>query len=314
MMSTAFVRAVLRHFPDSRVDLIVKKGFENMPLPNRGKILPFDKKTESVLDFGKRLHVESYDLIYVLPPSFSSALMAFRAGIPERIGYEGSLRCMMLNRCKSYRQKHRTQHLVAEYLQLLDDNQTIRGNDPGLVISEQWIEDTLGNQFPDLPSSYLCIAPGVIYGPAKQWPIEYFEKLAEALVERGEEIVVVGTADDISLGDRLGKRGNKPVLNLCGKTNLVQLVAILAKSKALVSNDSGTMHVMAALQKPQVAIFGSTSTVWTGPLNQKAKVINLGVDCSPCFSRECRFGHYDCLRRISPELVLKRVLSALQER
>jgi lipopolysaccharide heptosyltransferase II len=311
MMSTAFIRVVLERYPHSSVDLVVKKGFENIPLPQRGNILPFDKESMSAFRFGKTLKEYCYDRIFVLPPSFSSALMALGAGIPKRFGYSGNMRGMLLNQVKSYQQKHRTQHLVSEYLQLLDRNLSISDMDPGLDVDQEWIEITLGDEFKYLPESYLCLAPGVIYGPAKQWPVEYFRELAASLVKKGENLVIIGTKDDVELGDFL-REVDENIISLCGRTNLTQLIAILAQAKALISNDSGTMHVMAALQKPQVAIFGSTSTIWTGPLNRKAEIIDLKIECSPCFKRECRFGHYDCLRKISPQLVLKKLASALE--
>ena len=311
MMSSAFIRAVLKLYPQASIDLIVKQGFEQIPLPHRGKILPFDKRTINAYAFGKRLRSEGYDTIFVLPPSFSSALMAFSAQIPNRIGYKGNFRGLFLNQGKRYQQKHRSQHLVEEYLQLLEENVPLSEIEPGLEINQEWVQKQLGKGFENLPDSFVCIAPGVIYGPAKQWPVLHFKKLITELVEQDEKVVIIGTANDATLAENLVDQTSN-IISICGKTNLLQLIAVLAKSKVLVSNDSGTMHVMAALQKPQVAIFGSTSTTWTGPINRNAEVIDLDIECSPCFKRECPYGHYDCLTKISPELVLARVYSALK--
>jgi heptosyltransferase-2 len=118
--------------------------------------------------------------------------------------------------------------------------------------------------------------------------------------------LIIGTGEDRQLGDFLTKKANR-ALNICGKTDLNQLIAVLASATALVSNDSGTMHIMAALQKPQVAIFGSTSTTWTGPVNNLAEVITLDFECSPCFKRVCPLGHTNCLHDISPDLVWKKL-------
>ena len=98
-----------------------------------------------------------------------------------------------------------------------------------------------------------------------------------------------------------------------GKTSLNQLVAILTRSNLLVSNDSGAMHVMAALQRPQVALFGSSTPRWTAPLNPKAEVFYLGLECSPCFKRQCSFEHFNCLTQISVGQVAEKALEMLKE-
>lgn len=305
-MSTAFIKAVLNFFPTSKVDLIVKSGFEDLPLPHRGEILPFDKLKTNAYLYGKSLSGLKCDRIYVLPPSFSSALMAYSAKIPDRIGYKGGFRGLLLNKNKSYNQKPRSQHLIQEYLQLLDDYQGKNHYYPELKVNQNWISEHLGEIEPELPKSYISVAPGAIYGPAKQWPASHFRELISMLAKENINVVIIGTQADASIGEFLSD-GFKNAINLCGKTSLNQLIAVLANSRLLVSNDSGTMHIMAALQKPQIAIFGSTSTIWTGPLNKYADVIKKPIDCSPCFKRECRFGHYNCLKLIDPKCVFDKI-------
>lgn len=310
MMSTAFIKAVLRVHPEAAVDLIVRKGFERLPLPHRGEILPFDKSTLNAHAFGKQLRSRTYDRVYVLPPSISSALMAFSARIPDRIGYRGNLRGLFLNGGKSYRQKPRSTHLVTEYLQLIDSLPVDEAVFPELTVDDEWMMSELKDVGVSLPESFVTLSPGAIYGPAKQWPIGYYRRLAGMLAQSAYGVVVLGTDDDRAAGAEI-TRDLPDAMNLCGQTTLNQLVAILAASRLLVSNDSGTMHVMAALQKPQVAIFGSTSPVWTGPLNQQAAVVRKPMDCSPCFSRECRFDHYECLTTIQPDEVFNRIQALL---
>ncbi|MCP4754717.1 MAG: lipopolysaccharide heptosyltransferase II [Proteobacteria bacterium] len=307
MMSTAFIDAVMERCPDSQVDLIVRNGFETIPLPHRGEIIPFDKTATSAVRFGKWLRSRSYDRIYILPPSFSSALMAFFAKIPERSGYRGDFRGFLLKPSVRYVQPHRTRHLIAEYLDLLDGKVEPDDYYPRLEVTEDWIDTTLKKRFDRLPEDYVTVAPGVVYGPAKQWPEDYFKRLVSFLRDRDETVIVIGTKNDFDLGQTI-KANDDGVTNLCGETSLPELIAVLAKSKLLVSNDSGTMHVMAALQKPQIAVFGSTSIVWTSPMNRKAEVLTLSLDCSPCFDRKCRFGHYRCLTNIFPEMVGEKVL------
>lgn len=310
MMSTAFIEAVLEKYPAARVDLIVRKGFEGLPLPHRGEILPFDKNETGVIGFGKGLKKEAYDLFFVLPPSFSSALMAFFSGAKVRVGYAGSGRSLFLSERKTYRVKHRTQHLISEYLQLLSKDIDAQNFFPNLRVDETWCRDKSLEGMDELPCQFVVFSPGAMYGPAKQWPIGHFQKLASLFLRKGVGVVVTGTAADRELGEKIAEH-NDGVLNLCGKTKLNELIALLWKSSLLVSNDSGAMHLMSALRKPQIAIFGSTSTTWTSPKNASAKILTQNLPCAPCYKRECPFGHYDCLRGVEPEAVMEASLKLL---
>ena len=306
LISTAFIQAILEQFPESTVDLIVKKGWENLPLPHRGRILPFDKSTQSADSFGKALQKFSYDVFYVLPTSFSSAWMAYRSQAKKRIGYRGNGRNWFLSEPFYYQAKHRSRHLIEEYLDLCKDSLPSAKYQPTLWIDQTWVQGQLQSFQSTLPTDFVCIAPGAVYGPAKQWPWEYFQQVVIALEKRGIPSILLGTQDDSLTAEKIvsQKQTNN---NLCGKTTVNQMIALLAKSKGLVSNDSGAMHVMAALNKPQISIFGSTSPVWTGPLNPQAFVQKTTLDCSPCFQRTCRFNHYQCLHKITPESVWKEV-------
>ena len=125
-------------------------------------------------------------------------------------------------------------------------------------------------------------------------------------------LILLGTEADQETAEFIQNQ-SKGITNLCGKTSLNQLVAILARASLLVSNDSGAMHVMAALQRPQIALFGSSTPRWTAPLNPLAEVIYLDLECSPCFKRQCPFGHLNCLTGISPQQVAEKALKMLEE-
>lgn len=309
MMSTAFIQAFLAHNKNAQVDLIVRKGFENIPLPHRGSVIAYDKKQVSLFKFARELKSSNYDQIFVLPPSFSSALMAFLSGIPKRTGYPGDARSIWLNDLKMYQKPHRTQHLINEYLQLLDQrsDQTCY---PYLPVDTNWISSQIQHLDFTLPQDFIVIAPGAKYGLAKMWPVGHYRELAGLLNAYGIQVLIIGTQDELELGDSIAS-GSKDTINLCGKTGLSEMIAVMAKSNLLVSNDSGTMHVMSALAKPQIALFGSTSTTWTGPVNSLAEVVAIGSPCSPCFKRTCKYQHYECLTGILPELVFESVLKIM---
>ena len=259
MMSTAFIHAVLEQHPHARDDLIVKAGFEQIPLPHRGQILVYDKKRRSAGSFGLSLKKEGYHRFYILPPSFSSAWMAFCSRVPERIGYSGNFRSALLHPVQSYQHPPRTRHLIEEYLALLQDQigeASIPAHRvfPRLNVSSEWIEKQLGGIGKELPKNYVALATGAIYGPAKQWPLEHFRTVANKLLEGGHSLLLLGREADHDDGEKI-RRECDSIHNLCGKTSLNELVALLARARLLISNDSGSMHIMTGLQRPQIAIF-----------------------------------------------------------
>ncbi|MDC0078114.1 lipopolysaccharide heptosyltransferase II [Deltaproteobacteria bacterium] len=305
VMASGFVKAVLDYYHESEVDLIVKSGFENLPLPRRGKVIVFDPEKISAGSFEKNLASANYSHFYVLPPSFPSAWMAFQSKIPQRIGYAGEFRSLLLSKAKKHEGKPRSVHILKEYLNLLDPQLSVEKFPPQFDTSESWIEKHLKSFQKPLPESYLVLTPGAVYGPAKQWPLEHFRSLAAQMIQLfGTSILILGTDEDAASGAEISQ-GIEGVHNYCGQTTLTEFLAILAKANLLIGNDSGSMHLMGALQRPQIALFGSTSPTWTAPVNPHASVLSRNLSCSPCFARTCRYGHYDCLTKIQPELVLQ---------
>ena len=313
VMSTGFLRAVLETFPDSQVDIILKSGFETLPIPHRGEIILFDKNKDSAGKFGKSLRHKNYDYFYVLPPSFSSAWMAFQSKIPKRIGYAGKYRSFMLTSAKKHELRSGSQHMLKEYLDLLSKDIEMGNYAPRLEVKNDWVKEQLDSCTFKIPEKFVVFTPGAIYGPSKQWPVEHFRELGKQLHKAfGYKIFLLGTIDDVETGTKIA-HNHDGIHNYCGKTTLAQLLAILTKAQLLVGNDSGSMHLMAALQRPQIAVFGSTSPTWTGPINANATVMSSNLTCSPCFSRTCRFGHYDCLTQINPENVFAEVQKHLSK-
>ena len=313
MMSTAFIHQVMELFPESEVDLVVRSRFEELPLPCRGRILSFDKKTQTPGSFGKNLRQYEYQKMFILPPSFSSAWMGFRASIPERIGFSGDFRKVLLKPAKKHQNPPRQIHLVDEYMELLKPLPGTPIRFPRLEVNEDWVEKQLNFLPKRLPERFICFAPGAVYGPAKQWPLESFRELGEIMTRESDlPVILLGTEADQETAEFIQNQSNG-IRNLCGKTGLNQLVAILARASLLVSNDSGAMHVMAALQRPQIALFGSSTPRWTAPLNPMAEVIYLDLECSPCFKRQCPFGHLNCLTGISSQQVAEKAMKMLEE-
>jgi heptosyltransferase-2 len=312
LVGTAFVSAVLQRFPGIPVELVVRRGFEVLPLPRRGEVIPYDRRAEGPGAFGRRLRGRGHSHLFVLPPSFSSAWMAFRSGIPWRIGYRGALRGWLLRPALAHRHPPRSVHLAQEYLDLLRPwlETTPEAFPASLSLPPGWTDEHRPAELP-ADGATVVLAPGAEYGPAKQWPIPHYARTAAALLRAGLRVVVVGLDKDRALaGEMLA--GHPAGLNLCGRTDLRGLTAVIAGAALLISNDSGAMHLGAALGRPQIALFGSTNPRWTAPLNSRAELLYRNEPCSPCYARTCPLGHLRCLVGLAPEEVLERAWRLLE--
>ncbi|MBC7605023.1 MAG: lipopolysaccharide heptosyltransferase II [Ramlibacter sp.] len=246
-----------------------------------------------------------FDTAYVLPNSLKSALLPFLAKIPKRVGYLGEARVGLL----THRLKNPTTRppMVAFYSALSGDREGLLADQPQLQLPDQSIGAALDAQRLQR-NGYYVFAPGAEFGPAKRWPAIHYTELARAL---DAPVVLLGSAKEGPLCDEITGADPKQITNLAGKTSLLDAFALIAASRATVSNDSGLMHVAAAFGVPQVAVFGSSSPRHTPPLNANAQVIWLKddpsyqppLDCAPCFERECPLGHTRCLVDITPERV-----------
>ncbi len=249
----------------------------------------------------------------LLTNSFSSAWLFWRAGFKEIMGYATDGRSLLLT--KRIKPPHGKIHQRDYYLYLLEKlGYNIRDRELVLPLREEKIRAAEGFlkalKIELGKSPFIVMAPGAAYGPAKKWPEDYYRALAKKLVKEGFRVLVVGKGEERALGDYI-QDNLKEVYNLCGVTEITLLAGILKLSVLLVSNDSGLMHLGAALKLPQIAIFGSTDPLLTGPLNPKAKVLKISIDCSPCFERTCPKGHYHCLKAITPEEVLEEIKNLL---
>jgi heptosyltransferase-2 len=267
----------------------------------------------------KQLEKNVYDACYVLPNSFKSALIPWLANIPLRIGYRGEMRFGLINLALDNPSKLNRPPMVNHYLALnnalehsikMDTNEVAK---PKLNISSAArvsISAKLKAAAVNEASIY-TLCPGAEYGVTKRWPTEHFANLAQQLIhnEPDAHVILLGSKADHALANSIqGQASHLPKIhNWCGNTSLDEAIAIIGMSKVLVSNDSGLMHIGAALKVPQVAIFGSSDPHHTPPLSNQAKVLWLNLPCSPCHKRECPLGHLKCLKDILPETVLSTI-------
>jgi len=261
---------------------------------------------------GLRLRAERYSQAIVLPRSFKAALVPWFARIPKRTGFRGEWRYGLLNDVREL-DRARLDQTVKRFVALgipasaalpsmlpAEWRPRLRVDDTNLARLKR--EHGLGGE------PLVALMPGAEYGPAKRWPAPSFAALARTLAQAGRAVLLLGSAKERDLGEEVRAHADSArVRNLCGATTLGDVVDLLAASDAAVSNDSGLLHVAAAAGTRVVAIYGSSSPAFTPPLTPHAAILYRGIECSPCFARECPLGHLRCLREIEPSDVLEAV-------
>jgi heptosyltransferase-2 len=258
----------------------------------------------------------NYASCYVLPNSLKSALIPWLANIPVRIGYQGELRRILLTETKANSPKMQRIPMVEHYANLCacSRNLDLAIRSPQLSPTATALEVARTRlQAACIQTDALVVlCPGAEYGPSKRWPAAHFAALAQSILNAKPtaSVVLLGGPSDRAIGDAIvsSTASDGRIFNWCGSTSLDEAIAIIGMCSKVVSNDSGLMHIAAALQVPQVAIFGSSDSNHTPPNSVKATVISLHLPCSPCHQRECPLGHLNCLNQISPE----RVFASLQ--
>jgi len=256
-----------------------------------------------------------YTAAFVLPNSWKSALVPFLARIPRRIGFRGELRYGLLTDAR---------HLDKKAMPRLVDRFAALAASPGALSSlptaPVLVPDAKNraeamralNLRTDRPVVIFC--PGAEFGAAKRWPPNQFADLAKLFLRDGLQVWIVGSPNDkiaaeaVLLG--MGEDAAR-MRDLTGRTDLGTTIDILSSASLVVSNDSGLMHAAAALNVPLIALFGSSSPIYTPPISQVAYIAKIDIACSPCFKRECPLGHFKCMRELKPDMVYNLARSAL---
>ncbi len=258
---------------------------------------------------------ERFDRAIVLPRSFKAALVPLFARIPRRTGFFGEFRYGVLNDLRRL-DKAALPRMVDRYLSLaLEPGERLpEAPEPHLKVDPQNRVAVRRTLALDTSRPVVAFMPGAEYGPAKRWPISHFATLARRLSERGFTIWLLGGEGDRLITGTIAEQANDAqVVDLAGRTTLPEVIDLLSLAVAAVSNDSGLMHIAAAVGIPVVAIYGSSSPDYTPPLTQRAALIQRKEPCAPCFERTCRQGDYACLEKIRPEQVYQALFGLLEE-
>jgi heptosyltransferase-2 len=318
VMAQSLFITLKQRFPHSEIDVLAPSWsrplLARMPEVHAAVMLPVE---HGEFGWGVRKRLgralnRRYTRAVVLPRSWKSALVPAFASIPLRTGYRGEWRWGLINDMRTLDKKRLTQ-TVQRYVALgLERDAPVPS-----AIPHPHLRVDKGNQamLLDINRLYLrkpvvALLPGAEYGPAKRWPIARYAELAKRLTAAGKQVWVFGSAKEHDLGDAIVKQAGEGAVNLCGNTKLVDAVDLLALAQCAVTNDSGLMHMAAAVGVKLVAIYGSSSPKYTPPLTDKAEVVYLDIVCSPCFQRECPLKHLNCLNHIAVDDIYRRVVAA----
>jgi heptosyltransferase-2 len=261
-----------------------------------------------------RLAQAGYARALVLPNSWKSALVPWLARIPRRTGYVGEFRSGLLNDPRRLDRKARPR-LVDRFAALAAAPRALVPLPPAPVLVPDVANRNAASRALGLRTDrrVAILCPGAEYGPAKRWPPTHFADLAARLSAHGAQVWLVGSPNDklaaSSVLQAAGEAG-RAIRDLTGRTDLGTAIDLLSLANAVVSNDSGLMHAAAAVGVPVVALFGSSSPVYTPPLSPLAHVAKIDIACSPCFERECPLGHFRCMRELKPDAVYNLARSA----
>jgi heptosyltransferase-2 len=319
VMAQSLFKTIRQRDPGSVIDVLAPAWSEpllaRMPEVGRAITVPLGHGELGITAryrIGRKLRAEQYDQAIILPRSLKSALIPFFAGIKQRTGYCGELRYGLLNDIRPL-DKGVLKKVVQRYVALgMEVDEALSPAElpyPSLLVDEVSGQTIIGRLGLNTEKPVAAFMPGAEYGPAKQWPIEHFAKLARRLTAAGYKVWQFGSDKELAVASQIDELAGNCTTVLCGKTSLQEAIDLIAQVDVVVTNDSGLMHVAAALDKPMIAIYGSSTPDYTPPLNDRAEMLYLGLDCSPCFERVCRFGHTRCLVDITPESVFQHLQS-----
>lgn len=333
VMAQSLFVALQQHNPNCIIDVLAPAWslpiLARMPQVRRGISMPVGHgKLNLGLRYrlGMSLRGEAYDQAILLPNSLKSALVPVFAGIPIRTGWRGEMRFGLLNDIRLL-DKQRYPFMVQRFVALAYKGGAYSGGPslaadlprPALEIDPGNIDGLLTKYGLDKHKPLLALCPGAEFGPAKRWPENHYAEVARHFLAKGWQVAIFGSANDQqvaqSILDGLSEQQRSHCIDLAGKTELAEAVDILSQAAAVVSNDSGLMHIAAALNRPMVVVYGSTSPTFTPPLSDNVAIEQLEVDCGPCFQRECPLSESQrplkCLRDLDADRVIRALDSLL---
>ncbi len=318
VMAQPLLQLLKRQHPERPIDVLAP--------PSVAPVWRAMKEVDSVLEtpfrhgplqlaerwkYGRLLKQKGYTDAYVLPNTLKYALLPIFAGIATRVGYKGENRFGLINRM--HRDDVPPRPMLPFYAALADAPDAPLRSDvpqPAMQVERSVIDAVFAKTGIDPARPLLVFAPGAEFGPAKRWPARHFAALAQTAIAHHPDvqIALLGSPRDKQAGDDIvALAGATGVVNLAGVTRLDEAIALIAGATAMVSNDSGLMHISAALARPVIGLYGPTDPDHTPPHSALARVMTLRLACAPCHKRECPLGHHDCLEKMESPLVWRQL-------
>jgi heptosyltransferase-2 len=312
IMSQVIYSALREEYPDIDIDVLAPSAtlslVTRMPEVNRGILI--DQAHGQVglgyrFRLGAELKKNNYDWAIITPNSLKSALVPFAADVPLRTGFLGEYRYFLLNDIKLL-DKARLPLMTDRFLALVGKT-SAEMIPPRLGVDKESQAAFLARHQLATDKPVIGFCPGAEFGDAKKWPEAHYGALAKQLIDQGYRIWIFGSPADQATGETIVSIAGHDCINLAGETSILEAIDLLEICQTVVSNDSGLMHIAAAVGTRVVAIYGSTSPGFTPPISEEAHIVSRSLDCSPCFKRTCPLGHKDCLNKLMPEQVLEQL-------
>ena len=314
VMAQPLLRLLKQAHPDRAIDVLapphvvpvwrrIREADEILVTPFRHRALQLGERWRCA----RMLAARGYADAYVLPNTLKYALIPWLAGVPRRVGYKGEMRYGMIN--VMHHDDHPPRSMVPFYAALARaPGPAGRAVRPSLAVGGDEMAQVGQRLGVDRARPLVAFAPGAEFGSAKRWPPAYYGALAASVAAAvpGVQVVLLGSPNDRDTCEQVQRHAGaaaSSVLNLAGQTSLDDAIVLLATARAVVSNDSGLMHIASALNRPVVALYGSTDPDYAPPLSDVARAVSLRLACSPCRKRECPLGHHDCMNRMSVDSV-----------
>lgn len=322
VMAQSLFKAIKLKYPDTLIDVLAPEW--SRPLTERmsevhASIAMPVKHGELALktrfSLGKKLAREHYQRCFVLPNSFKSALIPFWAKIPERIGWKRECRYFLLNRLYTL-DKKRLPRMVQRYVALVH-----KKNAPLESIIPPTLTPNLQNRVEALKKYHLVVkdapililCPGAEFGPSKRWPEKNYAQVANHYLDQNWQVWIFGSAKDSEVAQSIQQLTHQRCIDLTGRTSLGDAIDLMSLAQLVISNDSGLMHIAAALGRSLIAIYGSTDPGFTPPLTDKVIIVQEKIACSPCFKRICPLTHHDCMQKLTVQKVLDATQSMMSQ-
>ncbi len=320
VMNTPFLARARETFPNARIVALGRGSVTPLlrPHPDVDDVWTIDDRTvRGRLDAIRRLRALKADLGFALPNSMNAALLLKAGGVRYRVGYDRDARGVLLNGAVGLRPQDLAVHEVKYYLRLLSPWGVTATEPPPLklMVSDEEhaaMAEYLAKHGVADGQSVIGVNPAAFYGTAKRWlPERYAEAARRIADERGARVFVTGLPNERPVAQQVCDAGGQRFHNAAGEMKLRELIAFLARCELYLTNDSGAMHIAAALGTPLVAVFGSTDWVTTAPLTDKFRIVRVDTECAPCLLRDCPIDHR-CMTAVTPDMVVKAAQELLE--